>query len=130
MTTATAATPTGPAGVPPASWLARAIGYFSGTVGLVIKIVFLGATNALALWAIAVLLTDGKWVAGILIAVATALIDAVYLGPWHRTVPLKFLVPGTIFLIAFQITPLLSNVNVAFTNWSTGHNLTQQEAIS
>ena len=44
--------------------------------------------------------------------------------------PLKFLVPGTIFLIGFQIVPLISNVNIAFTNWSTGHNLTQPEAIA
>ncbi len=34
------------------------------------------------------------------------------------------------FLIGFQIIPILSNVNIGFTNWSTGHNLTQSEAIA
>ena len=74
-----------PTGVPPASCLARALGFFSGTVGLVIKLVFLGVMNALALWAVGVLLTDGKWISGLLIAAATAAIDLVYLGPWHGT---------------------------------------------
>jgi len=130
MTTATAANDTGPAGVPPASWLARALGFFSGTVGLVIKIGFLAVTNSLAIYAVVVLLTDGHWISGGLVAVATLLIDVVYLGPWHQAVPLKFLVPGTIFLIGFQVVPLLSNANISFTNWSTGHNLTHQEAIA
>ena len=43
--------------------------------------------------------------------------------------PLKYLVPGTVFLIAFVAIPILSNVNIAFTNWSTLHNLTKDEAI-
>jgi arabinogalactan oligomer / maltooligosaccharide transport system permease protein len=129
MTTATAATEQ-PQGVPPASWLARALGFFSGTVGLVVKLVLLAAMNGLALYAVGVLVADDRWVAGVLVAAATVLVDVIYLGPWHRTVPLKFLVPGTIFLIGFQVIPLISNVNIAFTNWSTGHNLNQAEAIA
>lgn len=63
------------------------------------------------------------------LAAATLAIDAVYLTPLQAAVPLKFLVPGTIFLIAFQIVPIVYNVNVGFTNWSTGHILTKSEAI-
>src|SRR5262245_58222915 len=129
MTTATAATEQ-PPGVPSASWLARALGFFSGTVGLVVKLVLLAAANALALYAVVVLAADDRWVAPLLVVAATILIDVIYLGPWHAKVPLKFLVPGTIFLIGFQVIPLISNANVAFTNWSTGHNLTQEEAIA
>ena len=32
----------------------------------------------------------------------------VYLQPWH--IPLKYLVPGTIFLVAFQVVPVVSTV--------------------
>jgi arabinogalactan oligomer/maltooligosaccharide transport system permease protein len=115
--------------VPKASPLARAVGFFSGTVALVIKLVLLGALNALAVWAVGVLLADEKWIAALGIAAATVLIDAIYLVPDRRLVPLRYLVPGTIFLVAFVVIPIISNVNIAFTNWSTLHNLTKDEAI-
>jgi arabinogalactan oligomer/maltooligosaccharide transport system permease protein len=100
---------------------------FSGTTGLVIKLVLLAIVNALALWAATVLARDGRWVALAVLAVTTVAIDAVYLS--RRSVPLKFLIPGTVFLIAFSVVPVVYNVNVAFSNWSTGHLLTKQEAI-
>jgi arabinogalactan oligomer/maltooligosaccharide transport system permease protein len=55
-------------------------------------------------------------------------IDAIYFAPkW--SLPLKFLLPGTIFLVAFQLIPVLYTINVAFTNYSTGHILSKSEAI-
>jgi len=115
--------------VPNPSLLARAVGFFSGPVGLAIKLVLLGAVNALTVWALAILLVDDNWIAALAIAAATLLIDVVYLVPDRRLLPLKFLVPGTVFLIAFVAIPIISNANIAFTNWSTGHNLSQDEAI-
>jgi arabinogalactan oligomer/maltooligosaccharide transport system permease protein len=115
--------------VPKASPLARAIGFFAGPLGLAIKLVLLGAVNALAAWAVGVLLSEEKWLAALAIGAAVVLLDAVYLVPDRRLVPLKFLVPGTIFLIAFVVVPIVSNANIAFTNWSTGHNLSKSEAI-
>jgi arabinogalactan oligomer/maltooligosaccharide transport system permease protein len=125
----TSASTAGPPLVPPPSLIARAVGFFSGTVGFVIKLILLGAVNALALWAIGVLLADEKWLAALVIGGATLLIDLVYLVPSRRLIPLKFLVPGTVFLVAFVVIPIISNANIAFTNWSTGHNLTKDEAI-
>jgi arabinogalactan oligomer/maltooligosaccharide transport system permease protein len=124
------ATPPSDTGVPPPSLLARAVGAFSGPVGLAIKLVLLGAVNALALWAVGVLLADDRWTAAVVVAGATLLVDAVYLVPDRRLVPLKFVVPGTIFLVAFVVVPIVSNANIAFTNWSTGHNLSKDEAIA
>ena len=115
--------------VPGPSLLARGVGFFSGPVGLGIKLVLLLFLNALALWAIGILLTDEKWLAVLAIAAATLLIDLVYLVPSRRLIPLKFLVPGTVFLVAFVVVPIVSNANIAFTNWSTGHNLSKDEAI-
>ena len=37
--------------------------------------------------------------------------------------------PATVFLIGFQLIPIVYNADVAFSNWSTGHNLTKEEAI-
>jgi len=115
--------------VPRPSLLARAVGFFSGPVGLAIKLVLLGVVNALAIWALAVLLADGKWIAALAVAAVLLAIDLVYLYPDRRLVPLKFLVPGTVFLVMFVVVPIVSNANIAFTNWSTGHNLTKEEAI-
>lgn len=114
-----------------AAWSApaRLVATFSGTVGLVLKIVLLALVNGLAVWGGTVLAGQEKWVALLALAAATLALDAVYLIPRKSTIPLKFLVPGTIFLIAFQIVPIVYNVNVGFTNWSTGHILVKSEAI-
>lgn len=106
----------------------RLIATFSGPVGLAVKLVLLALVNALAIWAGAILGQDDKWKALAGLVLTTIAIDLVYLSP-RRVVPLKFLVPGTVFLIGFSVIPIVYNVNVAFTNWSTGHLLTKNEAI-
>ena len=66
-----------------------------------------------------------------MLAVSTLLIDLIYLVPRRPgLIPLKFLVPGTVFLVAFQIAPILYTVNVAFTNYSTGHIISKAAAIT
>ena len=42
---------------------------------------------------------------------------------------MKFLIPGTILLILFQIVPIVYNAGIAFSNYSTGHVQTKEEAI-
>jgi arabinogalactan oligomer/maltooligosaccharide transport system permease protein len=106
----------------------RAITVFSGTVGFVLKVVFLSIVNALAVWAMVVLLDHHKWRAVVVLIAATVILDAIYLvRRW--TLPLKFLIPGTLFLLAFHIIPVGYTINVAFTNYSTGHILSRSEAI-
>src|SRR5262252_11194766 len=129
MTTTAAATPAPAAPVFRPSWIARAIAFFSGTVGVVVKIVLLGLLNALAVWAASVLADHEKWPAFAVLLLATAGIDAVYLVSRNRFVPAKFMIPGLVFLVAFQIAPILYTINVAFTNYSTGHILTKGQAI-
>ncbi|MGH3071613.1 MAG: ABC transporter permease subunit [Gaiellaceae bacterium] len=80
------------------------------------------------MWGGTVLAGQDKWLALAVLVGATVALDALYLLP-GRAIPLKFLVPGTIFLLAFQIVPIVYNVNVGFTNWSTGHILVKSEAI-
>ena len=105
----------------------RAAPFFSGPVGLAIKIFLLALVNALAVWAAIVLADEGKWAAVAVLAVTTFLIDLAYLT--RRALPLKFLIPGTVLMIAFQVVPILYTVNVAFTNYSTGHILSKDQAI-
>jgi arabinogalactan oligomer/maltooligosaccharide transport system permease protein len=107
----------------------RAIAAMSGTRGLAVKIVLLSLTNALAAWAAVVLIGRSDWIALVVLLAATAVVDVVYLLPRRWTVPAKFLVPGTIFLIAFQIVPIAYTINVAFSNYSTGHVINKADAI-
>ena len=118
-----------PAGARPIKWslLPRVVSSFSGTPGLVAKIALLAVVNALGVWAFVVLATDERWLWAVVTVAATLAIDAVYIS--KRSFPLKFLVPGTFFLLAFQVGPMIYNTNVAFTNWSTGHVLAKDEAI-
>ncbi len=51
----------------------------------------------------------------------------VYLSP--ERIPAKYLVPGTIFLLAFQVFPVLYTVSTAFTNFGDGHRGTKEDAI-
>jgi arabinogalactan oligomer/maltooligosaccharide transport system permease protein len=111
------------------SLLARGIAFFSGTVGLCVKIFLLGLLNALAVWAAAVLADREKWPAFAVLILATVGIDLIYATSKRGVIPLKFLVPGAVFLIAFQIAPIIYTVDVAFTNYSTGHILTKGQAI-
>jgi arabinogalactan oligomer/maltooligosaccharide transport system permease protein len=128
MSTTTAPTAASPSGAPPVATLPRIVSAFSGTVGLAVKYALLSLSNALAVWAIYVLITRHHWVAVGLLAAATLLIDLIYLGG-NALVPAKFLVPGTIFLVGFQVFPIIYTVEVAFTDYGTGHIGTKAAAI-
>jgi arabinogalactan oligomer/maltooligosaccharide transport system permease protein len=108
--------------------LPRLISAFSGTTGYTVKITLLAAVNALAGWASYVLISRGSWIPVVVLLAATGLIDWVYLSG-TRTLPLKFLVPGTAFLLAFQVIPIIYTIQVAFTNYSTGHVISKADAI-
>jgi len=107
----------------------RAIAFFSGPVGLGVKVTLLALMNALSVWALVVLVDHKKWPAVAVLVAVTALLDLIYLSA-RRAIPAKFLVPGTVFLVAFQIIPVIYTVQVAFTNYSTGHLLTKPQAVT
>jgi len=125
----TAPTAGAPAGIPRAAPVPRLISAFSGTVGVAVKLTALALSNALAVWAIYVLITRQHWVALALLAAATLLIDLVYLAPGPAFLPAKFLIPGTIFLVGFQVFPIIYTVNIAFTDYGTGHIGTKAAAV-
>src|SRR6478735_6984772 len=62
-----------------------------------------------------------------LVILATVLLFYIYLSP--RVIPAKYLVIGTLFLIGFQIVPIVYTVTTAFTNFGDGHRGSKQDAI-
>jgi len=120
-----------PAAAPDIKWgmPSRLIASFSGTAGLIVKLVLLGIVNAISVWAAIILARQDKWLALVVLAAATLAIDLIYLSKRAGAVPLKFLIPGTIFLIAFQLLPVLYTINVAFQEYAVGHIITKDEAV-
>jgi arabinogalactan oligomer / maltooligosaccharide transport system permease protein len=106
----------------------RVVATFSGTPGLVMKIALLAIVNGLAVWAATILAQQDKFIALAALAATTVAIDFVYAS--KRTLPLKFLVPGLLLLLAFQVIPIIYTVSVAFTKYSTGHILSKNQAIA
>ncbi|GGL91637.1 ABC transporter permease subunit [Micromonospora yangpuensis] len=95
--------------------------------GLAVKVILLGLTAGIAVWAAFPLVAAGAWVGLALLVATTAGLGYLYLG--RRHVPAKYLVPGTLFLIAFQVLPVLYTASTSFTNFGDGHRGSKDEAI-
>ncbi|GAA2875002.1 sugar ABC transporter permease [Actinoplanes cyaneus] len=100
----------------------------ASALGQGIKIVLLGLVVAIAVWAAFPLVQAEYWAGLGLLVAATAGLLYLYLTPRH--VPAKYLVPGTIFLVVFQIFPVLYTASTAFTNFGDGHRGSKAEAIT
>jgi arabinogalactan oligomer/maltooligosaccharide transport system permease protein len=100
----------------------------SSPAGLIIKIVVLALVLGIAVWAALPLLADQRWVGLAIVVLVTALLFYIYLSP--RRVPAKYLIPGTLFLIVFQIVPVLYTMSTAFTNFGDAHRGSKQDAIA
>jgi arabinogalactan oligomer / maltooligosaccharide transport system permease protein len=97
------------------------------TLGLVVKIGLLGLVLAVAIFAAFPLIEQGQWLGLALVVVVTALLFWIYLSP--RRIPAKYLIPGTLFLLAFQVFPVLYTMSTAFTNFGDAHRGSKQDAI-
>jgi arabinogalactan oligomer / maltooligosaccharide transport system permease protein len=96
--------------------------------GLAAKAALLGIVAAIAIWAAFPLAEARAWVGLGILAVTTAAIFYIYLS--RRHIPAKYLVPGTLFLIAFQLFPVLYTASTAFSNFGDGHRGSKQDAIA
>ena len=94
---------------------------------LVAKIAVLGMLDALAVLLMAVLIGRGDYVVAIVAAVIVVVLNVIYLS--ERFLPAKYVAPGLLFLAIFQVFVIGYTVYIAFTNYSTGHVLTKDQAI-
>lgn len=91
------------------------------------KVVLLGLAAGIAIWAAFPLVDAEAWTGLVILAATTAGIFYLYLT--RRHVPAKYLVPGTLFLIAFQVFPVLYTASTAFTNFGDGHRGDKADAV-
>ncbi|GAB3621032.1 ABC transporter permease subunit [Glutamicibacter endophyticus] len=98
-----------------------------GIKTLLFKIVLLAILDAFAVIAIFMAVAkDSPLIAGAL-ALVTLLVNVVYLK--RGWLPAKYLVPGTIFLLLFQVFVIIYTGYIAFTNYGSGHNSDKDDAI-
>ena len=99
-----------------------------GVRTLILKLLLLGIVDAIAVYAVLVLIGFEQWVVIGVVVVVTAIVNWVYFS--RRALPAKYLTPGVIFLVLFQVFVLIYTGYVAFTNYGTGHNGSKEQAIS
>jgi len=95
---------------------------------LLIKLLALGLVDAIALYALFILATAGQWLVAAIVAIVTVVVNWIYFS--RRKLPAKYLTPGVIFLILFQVFVLVYTGYIAFTNYGTGHNGSKEQAVS
>jgi arabinogalactan oligomer/maltooligosaccharide transport system permease protein len=95
--------------------------------GFVVKLVLMALINAFGLLVIYSAFRVENWFILVGMVVIVAVADWVYFS--KRTIPLKYLLPGLIFLFTFQIFIFAYTAYIAFTNYGTGHAGTQEQAV-
>lgn len=96
--------------------------------GLWLKIVFLGLLDAIALWASVQLYFQSELGFAIALLVGAGIINYVFFS--EKTYPVRYMVPGLIFLFAFVVYPIGYTFYLSTTNYGTGHILSKKQAIN
>lgn len=99
-----------------------------GTRGLLVTIACLGVLDALVVYAVIALALHDQWLLAAAAAASAVLITWVYLR--RGMLPAKYLVPGTAFLVVFQLFVILFSGYIAFTNYGDGHVGTKDDAVA
>ena len=94
---------------------------------LILKLVLLGLVNAFAVASLPIMLRQDFWPGIATVVIATLALDYAYLS--KRALPAKYLIPGTIFAVVFQVYPVLYSGYTAFTNFSTTNRLTLEQVL-
>lgn len=100
---------------------------FTGTIALIVKIIFMGAVDAILLAMFLAALHKHSGVLQLVIALVGVIANIVYFS--KRTMPFKFLFPGMIFLVLFVIIPVAYTVQMSFFNFQSGNIISKDSAI-
>ena len=94
--------------------------------GLIARLVVLALLDAAVLFAIGRLVDNDEISLAVIVGLATVGINYVYLS--SRTTPLKYMVPGAVFMALFIVYPLGYTIFLSLTNYGTGNIIDQTQA--
>jgi arabinogalactan oligomer/maltooligosaccharide transport system permease protein len=95
--------------------------------GFLAKLGLMALVNAFGVMAIISAFRAESWVILSAALVLLLIADVVYFT--KRSVPLKYLLPGLVFLLVFQVFIFGYTAYIAFTNYGTGHAGSQEQAV-
>jgi arabinogalactan oligomer / maltooligosaccharide transport system permease protein len=98
-----------------------------GIVGLIIRILALALIDAITIWLVYQMVYDGYWPLAAVLGLVTIWVNIVFLS--GRFYPLRYVAPGLSLMVIMVLYPILFTFYVSFTNYGTGHLVTQQLAI-
>jgi ABC-type sugar transport system permease subunit len=102
---------------------------FSGrTSTYLLRLLALALIDAIAVWLIGRMYADGVWQLATVLLVITVFINAIFLR--EELYPLRWMSPGIALMLLMVVYPIIFTIYIAFTNFSTGHLLTKEQAIS
>lgn len=120
--------------LPPASAPARRRGRPTEPAGggdvniwFFVKLALIALVDALGVYILWQAFVVESW--WILVATAVALVGINWVYFARRAVPAKYLVPGLLFLLVYQVFTIVYTGYVSFTNYGQGHNDDKQAAI-
>jgi arabinogalactan oligomer/maltooligosaccharide transport system permease protein len=93
-----------------------------------LKLIVLALIDALGVWALLRCFEAEWWVAFAFLVVVLIATNVVYFQ--KGALPWKYLLPGLVFLVAFQLYPAGYTFYMSFTNYGTGHLIEQEQATA
>ncbi|HWM16839.1 MAG TPA: maltose ABC transporter permease, partial [Microbacterium sp.] len=93
-----------------------------------VKIASLAIIDALAVYGIFVLIAQENWLIALIFALVVVAVNLVYLTP--GLLPAKYLTPGILFLLIFQVFLIVYTIYVSLTNYGSGHNSSKDDAVN
>ncbi|GIG25789.1 ABC transporter permease subunit [Cellulomonas denverensis] len=95
--------------------------------GFIAKLVLIALIDAFGVYGVLAAWNQEAW--GILTSMVVLLLIANWVYFSKRTLPLKYILPGLVFLLVYQVYVMAYTGYVAFTNYGDGHNSTKGQAI-
>ena len=94
---------------------------------LLFRIVALAIIDAITIWLVYQMVGDGYWPLAAVLGLVTLWVNVVFLS--GRFYPLRWVAPGISLMAIMVAYPILFTVYVSFTNYGTGHLVTEQIAM-
>jgi arabinogalactan oligomer/maltooligosaccharide transport system permease protein len=103
------------------------VSIFRGKFAFVLKVIALLLLSSILVMLAQQALASGEYAIAIFLALSTFAINFIYLT--KTSIPLKFFLPGLLFLLAFVVGPVLYTLSMSGFVYQTGNTLSKEDAI-